>query len=115
MLESLHTMPGLSRSVQPMTFPRKNNHHGRLFEILQRSKQLLAARVRWRQMVVLSFNEHHWGMDFLDEGNGRTSSIGVPILEWRRLEPYWRKPREICGVPPCLPIGNITRRHRRRK
>src|SRR5205823_6132707 len=103
-LQSLHAMPRLSRSMQAVALARENNHHRRPVSILQRAKHLLASGVGRRDVIIFSFNEHDRGMDFLHIGNRRTGSVRTPVLKWWNLEPYGLEPREIRRIPPGFPI-----------
>src|ERR1051326_2308961 len=104
-------MPRLSGSMQPMTLARENNHHGRALQKFEGPEHLLAAGVRWRQVIVFTFNEHYRSMNLFNEGDRRSRGVTLWILKRGRLEPHRLEPGKVCRVPPRFPVGKVSGRH----
>src|SRR5271155_1749126 len=86
-VEPFDAMPGLARARKLVRLAGEYDHSSWALQKLECAEQLLSTRVLRSAVIGLAQNEHHGGVDFLDECNCRAVGIVLRVLKGRCLEP----------------------------
>ena len=98
-----------------MRLVRKADHHRWDLSILQGAKHFFTTGVSGRAPIGFTENQHQGSLYVVDIGDWRARLVIFRIFERRRFEPGWLKEREISGVPPVGPVGDVALGNGRRE